>query len=88
MNYSNSFSDKEKLAAFDKIAGLYFDRNFGSVSKADFETLMFSIYIEHLLDNDLPYDDYTMSNSLGISESRIRTLKERKQLKYPREYIW
>lgn len=88
MDYSDSFSDKEKIAAFDKIAGLYFDRNFGSVSKADFETLMFSIYIEHLLDNELPYDDYTMSNSLGISESRIRTLKERKQLKYPREYIW
>lgn len=43
MDYSNSFADKEKIAAFDKISGLYFDRNFGSFSKADFETLMFSI---------------------------------------------
>lgn len=88
MEYKIIFSDKEKEDAFDVIAGLYFNRNFGSVSKADFETLLFSIYIEHLIDNNLPYDDYSMSNSLGISESRIRTLKERKQLKYPREYIW
>lgn len=45
MDFSNRFADKEKIAAFDKISGLYFDRNFGSFSKADFETLMFSIYI-------------------------------------------
>lgn len=78
MEYKIIFSDKEKEDAFDVIAGLYFNRNFGSVSKADFETLLFSIYIEHLIDNNLPYDDFSMSNSLGISESRIRTLKERK----------
>lgn len=83
------FSEQEKQAAFDKIAELYYNRNFGETTKSDFETLLFSIYIEHLMDNDLASDDYTMSIQLGISESRIRTLKERKQLKYPREhYVW
>lgn len=84
-----AFSEQEKRAAFDKIAELYYNRNFGETTKSDFETLLFSIYIEHLMDNGLDSDDYTMSIQLGISESRIRTLKERKQLKYPREnYVW
>ena len=48
MEYKIIFSDKEKEDAFDVIAGLYFNRNFGSVSKADFETLLFSIYIEYV----------------------------------------
>lgn len=39
--------------------------------------------------NNLLCDDYTLSNSLGITESRIRSLKERKQLQYSYEdYDW
>ncbi len=83
------FSSEEKQDAFDEIAALYYERNFGETTKSDLETLLFSIYIEHLLKNHLACDDYTMSIQLGISESRIRTLKERKQLKYPRRnYCW
>lgn len=85
---NNCFTKNEKADAFDIISRYYFNRNFGTISKADLDTLMFSIYIDHLIDNHLPYDDYTMSISLGITEARIRTLKERKQLKYPREYVW
>ena len=77
------FKDEEKIACFDKIAELYFNKNFGSTSKSDFETLLFSEYIEHLIKNQLPFDDYTLSKQLGISQSRIRSLKERKELKYP-----
>lgn len=80
---SVDFSVEEKAEAFDSISELYFDRNFGSTSKSDFETLLFSIYIEHLIKNGLPYDDYIMSKTLGITETRVRALKERKQLKYP-----
>ena len=42
-------------------------------------------YIEHCIRNNIPYDDYTLSKQLGITQSRIRSLKERKELKYPHE---
>ena len=80
---SIEFDEKEKQNAFDRIAARYFQRNFGMMSKADFETLLFDIYIEHLLQHNLPFDDYTMSRALGITQSRIRTLKQRKELQYP-----
>lgn len=84
-----NFSNEEKQACFDKISELYFCKNFGSTSKADLETLLFSEYIEHCIKNGLPYDDYSLSKELGITQSRIRALKERKELKYPsNEFDW
>ncbi len=77
------FSTDEKCALFDKIEKMYFERNFGSVTKSDFETFLFSEYIEHCLEHKKPYDDYTLSKTLGITQSRVRALKERKELKYP-----
>ena len=48
---------------------------------------MFSIYIEQILDRteaDInTYSDYTISKDLGITQSRVRNLKEKKELKYP-----
>lgn len=78
-----NFTDEEKIIVFDKIAELYFEKNFGSTTKADFETLLFSEYLEHCMRCDEPYDDYSLSKKLGITQSRIRSLKERKELKYP-----
>ncbi|MBQ7118942.1 MAG: hypothetical protein IJO09_01900 [Oscillospiraceae bacterium] len=75
--------NKEK--AYDLIQKHYFERNFGMMSKTDFETLLFHIYIETLLDNQQPFDDYTISKALGISQSKVRTLKVRKELQYPRK---
>ncbi len=83
------FTDQEKIDLFDKIAAAYFNRNFGSMSKSDFETLLFSKYVEHLIRHDLPFDDYSVSKTLGITQARIRSLKERKELKYPYpEFNW
>lgn len=79
------FTDKEKENAFDRLSARFYNRNFGTMSKTDIEILLFDIYIEHLLDNKLPFDDYTMSKALGISQSKIRNLKIRKELQYPRE---
>lgn len=42
------FSPKEKQQYFDLISDKYFNKNFGMLSKADFETLIFHIYIEFL----------------------------------------
>lgn len=84
-----SFSAKEKIEIFNKIEQHYFVRNFGSLTKADFETLLFSEYIEHRIKNKLPFDDYSLSKELGITQSRIRALKERKELKYPyKDFTW
>lgn len=57
------------------------------MTKTDFETFLFSEYIEHLIKNKLPFDDYTLSKELGITQSRIRALKERKESKYPYEHF-
>ena len=78
-----SFTTEEKCAVFDKIEAQYFNKNFGSMTKSDFETLLFSEYIEHCIRNDVAVDDYSLSKSLGITQNRIRSLKERKELKYP-----
>ena len=77
------FKDEEKIRLFDKLDELYFRKNFGSVSKTDLETLLFSEYIECCIRNNVAYDDYSLSKELGITQSRIRALKERKELKYP-----
>ena len=78
-----NFSPEEKCAIFDKIAECYFERNFGSMSKTDFETLLFSEYLNQCMKYGYPQDDYSLSKKLGITQSRIRSLKERKELKYP-----
>ena len=80
-------SEKEKANAFDQIAEQYYMCNFGSISKADFDVLMFSIYLDRILENseaDLnSYSDYKLSKLLGITQSRISSLKVKKELKYP-----
>ena len=75
--------DNSKLRAFDKVASEYFDKNFGSFNKSDLEVLLFSEYIEYLIRSGYRYDDYSLSKELGITQSRVRTLKEKKELKYP-----
>lgn len=77
------FTENEKIALFDKIDELYFHRNFGCTSKSDFETLLFSEYINSCISQGLPNDDYSLAKELGITQSRVRALKERKELKYP-----
>ncbi len=86
-------SDEIKARAFDKIAENYYFRNFGTMQKSDIDVLLFSIYIEEILkkseDNISTYSDYTLAKLLGISQSRISTLKVKKQLQYPySEFDW
>lgn len=80
-----TFSTNEKVLAFDELSKRFYNRNFGTMTKSDVETLFFHLYIEHLLDNNLPFDDYTMSKQLGITQSKVRGLKLRKELQYPRK---
>ena len=82
---SIEFTQEEKICLFDKIKERYFDKKFGLITKVDIETLLFSEIIEHCISQGKPYDDYSLSKELGISQTRIRTLKERKELMFPHE---
>lgn len=81
--------DKSKAIAFDKIAERYYLSNFGSSSKTDIDILMFSIYLEQILDKSedeiSSYSDYTLSKLLGLTQSKISNLKVKKELLYPYE---
>ena len=77
--YSELFSVGDKAKAFDELAKRYYSRNFGTLSKSDIDTLMFSLYIERILDNSeedmSKYRDYLIARQLGITESRVRYTK-------------
>lgn len=80
----NDFEIKEKEELFDKIADLYYNKNFGRTSKSEFELILFDAYMKHKNDRDKKEsDDYNVSKELGITQSRVRSLKERRQLVYP-----
>ena len=86
--YESIFGNVElKAQAFDKIAENYYFGNFGSMQKSDIDVLMFSIFIEGILDQteeDInTYSDYTLAKQLGIPQSKVSTLKVKKQLQYP-----
>ena len=95
--YDGLFKNSDKMKAFDELAELFYDRNFGTATKADVELLMFSIYMEALIAKNsddekvLNYDecsDYEMAKTLGITQARVRTLKEKKQQRYPVKFDW
>lgn len=96
--YNELFKNDEiKAKAFDEIAARYYNHNFGQMSKSDFETLLFHLYLERVLCNDKKnnvntdfnsYSDFTLSEELGITQSRVANLKVKKQLQYRREYDW
>ena len=86
-------SESKKAEAFDKIARNYYQGNFGSMQKSDIDVLMFSLFIEGILDkseNDISsYSDYTLAKQLGITQSRVSNLKQKKQLQYPyKKFDW
>lgn len=92
-----SFSQAEKAAFFDQIAARYYERNFGQLSKAEMDTLMFRFYIEKQMESSLAEDgtidynqcsDYRISKELGITQQRVRNLKIKHQLAYPRKLDW
>ncbi len=83
--YQKLFDEKSKADAFEKVAEQFYAGNFGRMTKADFETLLFHLYIEQCLKKGLPYDDYVLSKDLGIVQSRVRSLKVKKELLYPHE---
>lgn len=92
-----SFKDEEKIKLFDQIALHFYENNFGQMSKADMELLMFRFYIEKLIainrapDGTIDYNkcsDYIISKDLGITQQKVRNLKVKNQLVNPIDYDW
>ena len=85
--YNQYFSEEDKAKAFDKIAERYYFANFGTMAKTDMETLLFSIYLEQILEQSEPdidaYSDYRLSKILGIPQTKVSSLKVKKELAYP-----
>lgn len=84
----NLWTQEEKAKKFDEIALNYYNVNFGNFSKSQIDLLMFSIYLDKLIETNQNFDDYSLSKQLGIVQSSIRQLKKKKQLIYPRDYKW
>lgn len=92
-----NFTNNEKAKMFDKISEHFYNRNFGTFSKSDMELLMFSFFMDKLIeqnkntDNTINYNtcsDYKISKELGITQQRVRNLKVKKQLVYPTKFDW
>lgn len=62
----------------------YFFKNFGSLSKSELDVLMFHCYLKTFPDKAIP-SDFSISVQLGITQSRVRTLKEKEYLLYSRK---
>ena len=62
-----------------------FTRHFGTFSKSDYEILLFTIFQDSL---GQPLRDYDISIALGITESKVRSLRIKSQLLYPKELEW
>lgn len=90
-------SIESKATAFDKIADMFYDKNFSSATKSEIELQMFSIYMDATIkqceyeNGTIDYNacsDYEMGKELGIPQEKIRTLKIKKQARYPVEFDW
>lgn len=92
--YNQLFADpNDKAEAFDKLAEMYYYSNFGTASKTEIDTLMFSLYLEQILNisqgDFSAYSDYTLSKQLGITQSKVSNLKVKKELIYPyKNFNW
>lgn len=87
----SKFDNDSRAKAFEELESKYYNKNFGTLSKSDFEILMFKIYYERSREksnNILDYDNYSISKDLGITESKVKLLKEKMGLKYPNTIQW
>ena len=73
----------ERRELLDKLCSKYYNRNFGNISKSEIDLIMFHYYVEELKNNNKDTSDYTISKSLGISQLRVRNLKQKDYLQNP-----
>ena len=96
--FEELFQGFNKEQAFDQLAELFYDRNFSTATKAEVELLMFSIYLDAMLAKHKDpstgvidfkeCSDYNIAQHLGVTQERVKTLKIKKQIRYPVKYEW
>lgn len=67
----------------EDIDRLYFNQNFGTLSKSDFELLLFHHYMEELSNKGENRTNYDIAKQLGITVQRVTGLKEKEDCQYP-----
>ena len=83
-------SEPDELDFLRDFYNMFYNKNFGSVSRADIDTFLFTVYyqLQKKLEST-SVDDYSLSHELGITETKVRNLKVRMELKYPsKEKSW
>ena len=92
VRYEKLFPDDEtKARAFDRLAENYYFKNFATMQKAELDLLMFALYLDRsyaLDETESDHSDYALSKVLGITQGRISSLKDKKELKYPSDFDW
>ncbi len=83
-----ALSIEQKARFFDELANRFYKHNFGTLTKAEFELMMFHFYSEQHKGEPDKLDAYTMSKDLGITQERIRNLKIKEYLVYPPLINW
>lgn len=79
-------ADEGKAAcAFYELCDMYFDRNYGLATKSEIELFLFHHFMESLRDSGENISDYNLSKQLGITQQRVRNLRIRENLLYPKE---
>lgn len=81
MKYEYLFSDDKH---FLEVAGHYYNKNFGTMSKSELDLLMFKIFYDGLKNknDDSSLTDVALAIELGITKQKVKSLKERMFLKY------
>lgn len=69
----------------EKIKALCLNRNFGTLSKSEFDLLVFHYYLLNKQSNSSGkyVSDYEIGRDLGLTIQRVRSLREREALKWP-----
>ena len=81
MDYKELF---ENEPSFLKIAEHYYNKNFGTMSKAEFELLMFTILCDKYREMDSDITPISLALDLGITVQRVDNLLEKMMLKKQR----
>ncbi len=89
---------KKDAENYRELKKLFFEKNFGSTPKSSIELLMFHQFIleeessnmDHAMSGLTKYEstsDFKIACKLGITPSRVRNLKLKEQLVYPRKNV-
>lgn len=92
------FTNEDKIKFFDELSARFYNANFGTLSKSEFELMMFRFYFEKMIskntfeDKTIDYSncsDYKISKDLGITQQRVKNLKIKSHLAHPiKEFDW